>query len=161
MTSVLSPVFKIHTSKTNYYFSSIFAGVIIGLLIVIVATCFATSFAFNALQKNFNSNCMSSATLVFKPTGTKRFAFGPVNNNNQPNSTDDSSKKMNELLKEFNSYYQSETNNGTDEFTSADLYEYLNNGPSIFRTTTERSNLTVEEKDFLNLKDADFFKNRM
>lgn len=129
-------------------------------MIVIVATCFATSFAFNAFQKNFNSNCMSSATVVFKPTGSRRFAFGPVNNN-QPNSTDESAQKMTELLKEFNSYYQSETNNATGEFTSADLYEYLNNGPSLFRTTTERSNLTVEEKEFLNLKDADFFKNRM
>lgn len=133
------------------------AGIIIGLLIVIVATCFTTSYGFQALQRNFNSNCVSSASIVFKPPAIRNNAIGQ--NNNGSNSSEENAKKVNGLLKEFNSFYRSEANNETDEITSAHLYEYLNNGPTIFRTTTERSNLTVEEKDLLNSKDADFFKN--
>lgn len=98
---------------------------------------------------------MSSASLVFKHSATRNDAITPNNNdNNRSISREHNTEKVNELLNEFNSYYRSEEGNATD-----DLYEYLNSGPTIFRTTTERSNLTVEEKTILISKDADFFKN--
>lgn len=102
---------------------------------------------------------MSSATIILKRSAIRNDAISQRNNINRSNSSEENAKKVNELLKEFNSFYRSETSEETDEITSAHLYEYLNNGPTIFRTTTERSNLTVEEKDLLNSKDADFFKN--
>lgn len=136
-------------------FSSPHAGIIIVVLLLIVVTCFTTSYVFQALQQNFNSNCVSSALVVFKHVKYRSNAIAPFNNNRSIAGE----QKVNGLWKEFKSYYRSEDHNTTDEFTSADLYEYLNNGPTIFRTTTERSNLTVEEQQILNSRDSDFFKN--
>lgn len=139
-------------------FSPPHAGIIISFLIVIAATCIATSYVFQSLQANFNSNCVSSASIVFKPL-TNSGDLSGHQNYNKTISNDKHAEKVNKLIKEFKSYYRTETINATDGTSSKELYEYLNDGPTLFRTTTEPTNVSEETKHLMNLKDEDLFRN--
>lgn len=139
---------------------------------LIVFTCFLTSIVFQSFLQNFNSNCISNASLSFK--------YEPINTNSTTQTNPDAKitnnqtdekyvSKVDVLFKKFESYHLQTTTQRpqTDEeiMPKKHLYEFLNKEKPFIRTTTERvnisegSNETTTQKPKMHPDDAEFFNN--
>lgn len=133
------------------------SGLIVFLLITICITCLLSSYAFSSLITNFNGNCVAGAGLVFKKIPNIDEAL----TEQSKQQAEFYSKKANELYKDFQLYYLSKDLRDIDETNAVpktQIYQFLNNGPSITRTTTEKSSLSYMVPTIPS-NDSDFFRN--
>lgn len=115
------------------------SGLIIFLLILILITCLLSSYAFSALIVNFNDNCVPGADLAFKrfPSLTEALT------DSTKHDAEFYGNKVDALYHDFKAYYMSKELREIDETNAipkTQIYQFLQSGPSITRSTTERSN---------------------
>lgn len=107
-------------------------------------TCLVSFYAFQALLENFNSNCIAGTKVAFRSP--------PIDDGLSTKSkeaADFHKKKFDETFSEFKSHYdmprdKSKPIDETDPVPKTDIFQFLNKGPSVYSTTTERSNLTTK-----------------
>lgn len=129
---------------------------------MIVITCFSTSISFQSLLMNFNSNCVSNASIAFK--------YAPIDN--QTNVTQINDKlKRDEHFKEFQSFHIDPITQrpiGEEVYHhKKHIYAFLDKEKELpISTTTEMINTNKTEKikkskevHFLHPDDVEFFNN--
>lgn len=135
----------------------ILSGLIIFLLVTILITCLLSSYAFSALIANFNGNCVTGATLVFKQMPNNNTAL----TEQAKQDAQFYSKKANELYQDFQLYYSPKELRDIDEtgaVPKTQIFRFLENGPSFMRSTTEKTSQSYSEPTIPS-NDLEFFKN--
>lgn len=127
----------------------------------IVITCILSSHSFSALLSNFNYNCVAGASIVLKEIPFQNAELSEKTKND----VNLYKQKITDLSEEFNVYYlpknvRQQQLDEIDSVPKTQIYQFLNKGPPIFRTTTEKSNISYETPTN-QLKDTDIFKNCM
>lgn len=131
------------------------------MLVLIITTCFATSYAFQSLVQNFNSNCVSGASIAYKPITFKPIGTKDNNENNSKYADQNYANKIKEYFEEFKSYHvgpMAKADTEIAEVPKTQIYQLLNKDRPLFSTTTERTNVT-NVKGLLHRDDANFFNN--
>lgn len=134
-------------------------GIIIVVLVLISITCFLSSYAFQAFLSNFNLNCVTGASVAFKEIQFKNVGL----TDQAKQEADYSIRKINETSKEFRMYYMSREMRlqqiaETEEVPKTQIYQFLNGGPSMYRSTTERSSNSSGVTP-IPIEDIHFFQN--
>lgn len=146
---------------------SFFTGIIIGLLTTTILICFINSYAFHALVENFNSNCVSSASLAYRPivyrsslpeAARKQYA------NSKRYEEDSYANKVNHYYNEFQTHHLHAIN-ATEEAEATPepktkLYQLKPLTDDLYTTTTERYGYGILKKKpaEMNANDSVFFK---
>lgn len=148
-------------------FLHLFTGAIIGLLVSIILACFTNSFAFHALVENFNSNCVSSASLEYRPIWYRSSlpeAARQQYANSKRYEDDSYADKVNHYYDEFKSHHLQVINASADlEATTqpkTKLYQLKSQTDDVLTTTTERYGYGLLKKKpaEMNMNDSVFFK---
>lgn len=144
-----------------------FTGTIIGLLVALVLVCFTNSYTFHALVKNFNENCVSDATLAFRPILYKNQVENdrPQAYHNKRYEDENYAKKVDHYYDEFKTYHL-QVVNATDDTTTAPtpktkLFQLKSSTDGdLLTTTTERYGYGILKKKpiEMNQNDSLFFK---
>lgn len=144
---------------------SLFSGAIIGTLIIIIATSFITSHAFHALNRNFNSNCISNAELVYKYTQYKNNATANQIgvNTNHGLKDENYANKVRDYHKDFQAYQTGIKPAHVDEVEAehkTDIYQWAHHRQPalLLGTSTERAMNMTPEMFGIQKNDSDFFQ---
>lgn len=110
----------------------------------------------SALVTNFKDNCVPGAKLSFEPFPSITEALI----DSKKHDAEFYSQKVDKLYHEFKTFYMSKELRKLDETSSVpktQIYQFLNSGPSITRSTTERSSESLMAT--VSKNDSEFFRN--
>lgn len=138
-------------------------GAILGLLVLTILACYVNSYAFHALVDNFNTNCVSSASLEYRPiryrsslpeTARRQYA------NSKYYEDDSYAEKVNHYYDQFKSHHLQVINSSSEATPEPKLQLYQLKSDEVLSTTTERYTigLLTKKPNTMNMNDSTFFR---
>lgn len=117
-----------------------------------------SSYSFSALTVNFNDNCVTGATVTFK----RITLVNELSPEQTKAEAEFYAQKIQELDKEFRSYYLAEELREADEtgaIPKTHIYQFLNSKKNPTAENPKQANSTAYMVPQLPSNDTEFFKN--